>query len=122
MPKSPSSARTRLIRAGLTAGAVVAALLVAPQSAYAATTVGPPIVPPGGSATINDPNISFNTTSASVLLSVSACPAKYASAGANGLWSGTVNTRSTNSINFTVPSPTSPPTRVASWPRSAALS
>ncbi len=109
MPKSSSRTRAQMIRAGLTAGAVGAALLVAPQPAYAAATVGPPIVPPGGNATISDPNANFNTTAAAVLMSQAACPVKYALAAVNGPWYGTVATRTATAVSFTVPTPGGPP-------------
>ncbi|MFF5294466.1 IPT/TIG domain-containing protein [Paractinoplanes globisporus] len=107
MPRS----RVRMI---MTVGAVGAALLVAPQAAYAVpTTVGPLIVVPGGTVTLNDPTANFNTTTTSVLLTqptaaLPGCPGTFALAGGNGLWNGTVNTRTAGSINFTVPSVNGP--------------
>jgi hypothetical protein len=92
-----------MIRAGLIAGAVGAVLLVAPQAAYAGAGVGPMIVPPGGNATIFDPNASFNTTSASVQLSVTACAPKLAATSAAGPWNATVGNRTATSVGFTVP-------------------
>lgn len=109
MPTSQPRARIRPIRAGLTAGAIGAALLVAPQAAHAATTVGPPIVPLGGSVTVSDPAVSFNTTSAAVLMSQATCPSRYALAGGNGLWYGTVTARNPTSVSFTVPATSGPP-------------
>nr|WP_221381229.1 IPT/TIG domain-containing protein [Actinoplanes polyasparticus] len=55
MRKSKSRSTARMATAaGLTTGAVTAALLVAPTAAFAATTVTPPVVAPGGVATITD--------------------------------------------------------------------
>ncbi|MEU4241227.1 IPT/TIG domain-containing protein [Actinoplanes sp. NPDC026619] len=98
--------RCRLI---LTASAVSAALLVAPQAAQAAATVGPLVVAPGGAVMISDPAAAFNTTSTAVLLSVAPCPQTFAVAGGNGLWNATVNTRAATSVNFTVPAVSGPP-------------
>src|SRR5262245_60723115 len=47
MRKSKNAVRTRLVRAGLTTGAVGAALLVAPSAALAAITVPTNVVAPG---------------------------------------------------------------------------
>ncbi|WP_433366445.1 beta strand repeat-containing protein [Actinoplanes sp. CA-142083] len=105
MPKSKLRARTIVA-----VGAVGAALLVAPQAAHAVGTVGPLIVAPGGNVTINDPAVSFNLTASAVVLSQASCPGTFAIAGGNGLWNGTVNTRATTSINFTVPANGGPPT------------
>jgi hypothetical protein len=58
-----SRTRARLLGAGLTTGALAAAMLVAPQAAFAApTTVGPNIVAVGNAATINDPAGIFGAT------------------------------------------------------------
>jgi hypothetical protein len=56
---------------------VGAAVLAAPTAAYAAGagtgTVGPPIVAPGGTGSINDPSATFTTTTPTVQLSVASC-------------------------------------------------
>jgi hypothetical protein len=55
MRKSQSSVRTRVVRAGIAVGALTAALLVAPQAAYAAITISPStFVSPGDTISITD--------------------------------------------------------------------
>ncbi|GIE77652.1 hypothetical protein Aph02nite_36020 [Actinoplanes philippinensis] len=60
MRKSKSRSKARLAAsAGLTTGAVGAALLVAPTAALAAVSVTPPVVAPGDSVTIVDTDATF---------------------------------------------------------------
>lgn len=93
------------IRTGVIVGGFAAALLVAPQAAFAApTTMGPPIVAPGGTATISDPAGPFTATTPTVQVSFSACPAKLAATAANGPWNAASATRSSaNSVSFPLP-------------------
>ncbi|GIE77653.1 hypothetical protein Aph02nite_36030 [Actinoplanes philippinensis] len=60
MRKSKSRSKARLAAsAGLTTGAVGAALLVAPAAALAAVSVTPPVVAPGDSVTVVDTDATF---------------------------------------------------------------
>nr|WP_221377755.1 IPT/TIG domain-containing protein [Actinoplanes polyasparticus] len=64
--RKSSNSRTRLaVAAGLTTSAVGAALLVTPGVAFAATTVTPTVVAPGGSVTIYDDTATFSAGVAS---------------------------------------------------------
>ncbi|MFC4064683.1 IPT/TIG domain-containing protein [Actinoplanes subglobosus] len=64
MRKSKSRSKARLAAsAGLTTGAVGAALLVAPAAAFAAVSVTPPVAAPGDSVTIVDTDATFVTGS-----------------------------------------------------------
>ena len=105
---SQSRSRSRLIRAGLTVGAVGAALLVAPQAAFAGANVGPSIVQPGGSATIFDPSAPFATVAA-VQLSVTSCVSKSVAPAPTGPWTAGLGNKNATSVSFTVP-PTAGPT------------
>ncbi|WP_436535264.1 IPT/TIG domain-containing protein [Actinoplanes sp. HUAS TT8] len=99
------SRNQRKRRAVLTMSAVGAAVLIAPAPAFAATTVGPIVVPPGASATIMDPQIAF-ATSPTVQFSTTACPAKLATTTttAAGPWNAGSATRTNpNAVTFTVP-------------------
>ena len=75
------STRTRLAGAGLTAGAVAAAVLVAPTAAYAAGTPTPPIVAAGGSVQIVDPLANMPTTVVAEV-QTAACNNRYTTPGA----------------------------------------
>jgi hypothetical protein len=101
-----SRSRTRLLGAGLTAGALSAALLVAPQAAFAVpTTVGPSIVPAGGNANINDPAAPFVAVTPTVQISTTTgCAPKLAAAAVGGPWNVTSLTKNSNSsVSFTLP-------------------
>jgi hypothetical protein len=99
-----SRSRIRLVGAGLTASALVAAVLVAPGAAFAASSVGPPIVPIGGNASINDNAAPFTVTTPALQLSATPCNSKYQTIAAAGLYNVTTATKQGNSqINFTVP-------------------
>jgi hypothetical protein len=108
---SQSRSRARLIRSGITAGVVGAALLVAPQAAYAVANVGPMIVTPGSPATLFDSAVTFTANSA-VQISTTACNAgsKFGTVAANGPWNAPVTNQKTNSVTFTVPASTTPTT------------
>lgn len=95
----PSS---RVLRAGVVAGATGAALLVAPPAAHAAPSAGPPVVAPGGTVTVTDPAAAYPATAA-VQLSSPACAAKVAPATTAGVWTPVVTNRSATSVAFTVP-------------------
>jgi hypothetical protein len=82
--------------------AVGAALLLAPQAAFAAATVGPPIVQPGGNVTVFD-NAAGYTANTAVQLSVGSCATKFATVAASGPWTATVGNRSGTSLGITVP-------------------
>jgi len=104
MSQSHSRSRTRLMQVGLAVGAVGAALLVAPPAAYAAASVGPPIVMPGNQASIFDPDGAFNISTAAVQLYVATCPAKFAAADNTASWNATVGAKTATRVDFTVPS------------------
>lgn len=101
-----SKSRTRLLRAGLTAAALGAALLVAPHPALAApTSVGPMIVPVGGNATIFDPAGLFTVSAPTVQISTTSCQSKLPAAVTGGPWNATTVTKNSNSsVSFTLPS------------------
>lgn len=111
MPQSQSRTRARILRAGLTAGALGGALLVAPTAAHAAPNVGPSIVTLGGNATISDPAANYGAN-AIVQLSTTACSAttKLPATGASGPWNPTVVNKNATSITFTVPASGGPAT------------
>ncbi|GAA2845692.1 hypothetical protein Acy02nite_47280 [Actinoplanes cyaneus] len=95
----------RTLGAGLTVGAISAAMLAAPSAALAAPTLGPLVVSPGASATIMDPQVTF-VSSPTVQFSLTSCPAKLGAATATtaGPWNATSASRpSPNMVQFTVP-------------------
>ena len=103
MSQYQSRPPARLLRAGLVASAVGAALLVAPQAAFAGANVGPSLVPPGGNATISDPSAAYVTANAAVQLSTTACPAKFTTTTSAGPWNAVVGNKSATAVSFTVP-------------------
>lgn len=120
---SQSRSRTRSIRCGLVVGAVGAALLIAPQVAYAGGGggVGPMIVMPGSSATLFDSASPFTTTTSVVQISSAASGATCAVSKVtttplpSGVWNATGvtktdgnNNATTNQVNFTVPGTNGP--------------
>jgi hypothetical protein len=102
-----SRSRAGLLGAGLTAGALGAAMLVAPEAAFAApTTVNPGIVPLNSNATISDPQATMSTTATVVQLATgNGCQTKLQSVGtaASGPWNPGVVTRTATAVTFTVP-------------------
>ncbi|GAA2706941.1 IPT/TIG domain-containing protein [Actinoplanes palleronii] len=103
--------RTRLVRAGLTTGVVGAALLVAPQAAFAAPSIGPAVVAPGGNASLMDPQVTFAASPAVQLVPASAatCPVKFSAISAAGPWNATNASRpNANMVGFTVPAVNGP--------------
>jgi hypothetical protein len=82
--------------------AVGGALLVAPQPVFAAATVGPPIVQPGGNISVFD-NAATYTASTAVQISAGACAAKFATPATAGPWTAAVGNRTASSLAVTVP-------------------
>ncbi|MFC4064684.1 IPT/TIG domain-containing protein [Actinoplanes subglobosus] len=117
MRKSKSRSKARLAAsAGLTTGAVGAALLVAPAAAFAAVTVTPPVVAPGDSVTIVDTDATFangtNTTAARVQILTSpgtttpVCAATISTASATILATDqtqSASSSSAKSVTFKLP-------------------
>lgn len=66
MRKTQSSFTSRLAIAGISTGALVAAVLVAPGAAFAATVAAPAIGPNSGTITVTDSGAAFPTTVAAV--------------------------------------------------------
>ncbi|MFI5892560.1 IPT/TIG domain-containing protein [Actinoplanes sp. NPDC051513] len=100
-------------------GAVGAALLVAPQAAYAGVgNIGPMIVMPGTNANIFDQSSPFTTTTPVVQISTAPCAASKVTSVPlpSGVWNATGATRTidgnltTNTVQFTVPSTSGPTT------------
>jgi hypothetical protein len=115
MRKSKLSARSRALRAGITVGAVAAALLVAPQAAFAVISTSPSgIIAPGDAVTITDSNTGSNTpgsgtpfsasnaSKVELVTGVTTCPAKY-SATSSTVIAVASNTSSTTQVTFTWP-------------------
>lgn len=114
--RMPTTGKVRLATAaGLTTGAVTAALLVAPTAAFAATTVTPPVVAPGGTVTITDDAVTFPTGVASpasgtlarvqvvpAATTTTTCAATIAAPGPAVLTTAVVNS-GTGAVTFTVP-------------------
>lgn len=104
MRTSTSSTRARLVPAGLlTAGAVGAALLVAPQAAFAATTAVPAIGPASGTVAVTDSAASFTaSTLAAQFNAASTCPSTAAAAGTS-VFAATVAKTDNSNVTVTVP-------------------
>jgi IPT/TIG domain-containing protein len=117
MSQSHSRSRTGLMQVGLTVGAVGAAMLVAPQAAYAAVSAGPPMVMPGNSASVyaSSPDV-FNANTAVVQLSTNACATAFVTPPAAGTWNATVGTKTTTRVDFTVPTGPTPGTNGVAKP------
>lgn len=100
-----SRSRARLLGAGLTAGALGAALLVAPGAALAGSSIGgPQIVQPGATTSISDNSGPFTAATPSIQVSTTSCNSKYQAAGASGPWNVlTLSKQSASLINFTMP-------------------
>ena len=109
MRKSKSSNRAWIVRAGLTAGVVGAALLVAPQAAWAAGSTIPFTVPALTATTVSvvDPTPSgtgtafTNTSVAQIRTDNSACGATWAAPAGNVL-AGTGSTAFVSTTRMTV--------------------
>ena len=105
MPKSRSRTRARVIRAGLTTGVVVGALLVAPQAAWAAVTVTPTVVAASGAVTIVDSGVTFPDPPV-VEVQTAACGTRYTTptTGIIAVSSASITRTNATQIVVTLPS------------------
>ncbi|HEX8344215.1 MAG TPA: IPT/TIG domain-containing protein [Actinoplanes sp.] len=104
MRKSNSSFRSRLAGAGITTGAVAAAVLVAPGAAFAAGATVPFTVVPGGTTSVIDPTpVTPFTGSSTVQIRADACSTTYATPTATIVNGTSVGQVGGTRINFTVP-------------------
>lgn len=101
MRKSTSRTRSRLVFAGIATGAFAAALLVAPQAAFAAVTQSPTSGLLGQTLTITDTNTL--TATPAVQLSVAACATTYTTPTTGIVNATNVNRVDANTLTFTVP-------------------
>ncbi|GIM97775.1 IPT/TIG domain-containing protein [Paractinoplanes toevensis] len=105
MRKSKSFARSRLaVAAGLSTGAVAAALLVAPNAAFAAVSISKTIAAPTDVVTVTDTTATPFTAATSVVeLQSTACNAKYQTTSASVLAPTISGTQTTSVVAFVVP-------------------
>jgi hypothetical protein len=106
MRKSKFSTRSRLAFAGLTTGAVVAAVLVAPSAAFAATVPTPAAGPAGSTVTVVDSTTSFTaaTTVTAELTTAVSCPGFYATVSATVVAATGVTKVDASTVTLVVPS------------------
>lgn len=103
MRKSLSSRRSRLACAGFTTGAVVTAVLVAPQAAYAAISVTPTAGPASGTVTVVDTTNNPFSGTPTVQLRTDACAGSLPAASASIFQATNAQRTGADTVSFTVP-------------------
>lgn len=105
MRKSNSSIRTRLIRAGIAAGAVGAAVLIAPQAAWAVGVATPNVIMPNTATVLAEGTYTYNASNAAQVTNASTCATRYTAPNNTSLWDANkaAVVGNTHAVSVTVP-------------------